>query len=192
MYIGFVAEKGRVYSQIHKYSYRKMLKIQVEHWNRMIVRMKESKWSDEDENAIRDFINFLINEEKIGKFYNVESAKKTDYKKRVDSMYKINIHEKQEKIIINFMECLVKELIELLKPRFMVGKNQIHITIRALHNLPKYFLYGSKTFVHLNETVADFHDIIMDAIHNMDESTKLRYLNKYYEMMDMSDHLDQK
>ena len=79
-------------------------------------------------------------------------------------------------IIINFMNDLVTELADLLKHKLFVDKKRVHLIIRTLHNLPRYFLDNSKTFIHdLKDMAIDFRSAIDYSFGNMNQEMKARY-----------------
>ncbi|MDN4066266.1 hypothetical protein QYF50_00055 [Paenibacillus vini] len=185
LYVGFIAEKGRVFNQIRKHSYRKLLKKHVDLWQRVILRMMDSAYTEEDEQLIYDFIDFCQTHKEIGKFYCPPSKSLAEIKQRIHLGMSQSDNNKEDMIILSFMNELVLELIALLKPKIMINRDKVHLTIRALHNLPKFFLLGSETFIYqISNVGVNFQDTIVYSIGNMDESMKKKYVKIYNELIE--------
>ncbi|WP_110931550.1 hypothetical protein [Paenibacillus bouchesdurhonensis] len=185
LYVGFVAEKGRVFSRIGKYSYRRILRKHAFFWQSVIWRMIDGAYTEEDEQLIDDFIDLCQTQKEIGKFYCPQSKSFAEIKQRIQLGMRQADNNKEDIIILSFMNELVLELIALLKPKIMINRDKVHLTIRALHNLPKYFLHGSETFIYqISNAGANFQDTIAYSISNMDESMKKRYIQIYNELIE--------
>jgi hypothetical protein len=60
LYVGLVAEKGRVFSELWKYNYRKTLKLHVGLWQRILNRMTDNDYTKEDEQLLMDFNGLYV------------------------------------------------------------------------------------------------------------------------------------
>lgn len=176
LYRGFVCEKGRVYSQLWKYSYRSILELQVDLWKKILSRMADNTYTDEDSDLLKYFIKLCRDKKEIGEFYNIQADFLSEIEKSIDSSMKKVGNCNEGIIIINFMNDLVTELADLLKHKLFVDRKRIHLIIRTLHNLPRYFLDNSKTFIHdLKDMAIDFRSAIDYSFGNMDQEMKARY-----------------
>ncbi|MFD0589135.1 hypothetical protein ACFQZE_14125 [Paenibacillus sp. GCM10027627] len=177
LYIGFVAEKGRAYSEIWKFNYRKTLKIHVAMWQRILMRMSDTAYTKDDEQLLRDFSELCKKRKNIGKWYDTRFDSFLEIEQQINTYIK-NVHNTKEGIvIISLMNDLVLELTQLLKPKLLVDRNKIHLTIRALHNLPRFFLQNPQTYVYELKSVAlNFHDVIEYSFGNMNHEMKDRYV----------------
>lgn len=177
LYMGLVTEKGRVYSELWKYNYRKALKIQVALWQRILRRMMDNKYTEEDVQLLKDFIELCKNRKEIGEYYRPQINSFSEIEQLINSGIEQSHNSKEDIVILNFMNDLVLELVELLKPKIFVNRNQVHLVIRALHNLPKYFLQNPQTDIYgLKNVATDFQNVIEYSFGNMDQSMKNRYI----------------
>ena len=176
LYRGFVCEKGRVYSRLWKYSYRSILELQVDLWKKVLSRMADNTYTKEDSDLLKHFIKLCEDKKEIGEFYNIHADFLSEIEKSIDSSIGKVSNCNEEIIIINFMNDLVTELADLLKHKLFVDKKGVHLIIRTLHNLPRYFLDNSKTFIHdLKDMAIDFRSAIDYSFGNMNQEMKARY-----------------
>lgn len=176
LYRGFVCEKGRVYSRLWKYSYRSILELQVDLWKKILSRMADNTYTKEDSDLLKYFIKLCGDKKEIGEFYNIHADFLSEIEKSIDSSIGKVSNCNEEIIIINFMNDLVTELADLLKHKLFVDKKRVHLIIRTLHNLPRYFLDNSKTFIHdLKDMAIDFRSAIDYSFGNMNQEMKARY-----------------
>ncbi len=177
LYIGLVAEKGRVFGQLWRSSYRKTLRIHIALWQKIIKRMIVSDYREEDEQLVMEFIELCKKRNEIGKYYKTLIDSFSELEQKVLICAEKVPHSQEEKVIINFMNDLVIELTELLKPRMLGNRNKIYLTIRALHNLPRIFLSNSQAHIYgLNNVASTFHDVIEFSFSNMDQEMQNRFI----------------
>lgn len=87
LYVGFVAEKGRVFSQIRSYSYRKAIR---EHfWQRMIWRMMDCSYTEEDEQLMDDFIGLCQTQKSFENIYSAikKNGKQAKYSSQYETIW---------------------------------------------------------------------------------------------------------
>ncbi|MBP1903782.1 hypothetical protein J2Z32_000394 [Paenibacillus turicensis] len=176
LYIGLVAEKGRVFNEIWKYNYRKTLKLHVSMWQKILMRMCDTAYNNEDEQLLREFFELCKKRKDIGKYYNtlIESFSEIEQIITTCTENVDNTHE--ETVIISLMNDLFLELTELLKPKLIVDRKKIHLVIRVLHNLPRFFLQNPQTYIYgLKNVASSFYDVIEYSFGNMDQDMKDRY-----------------
>lgn len=177
LYIGLVAEKGRVFSEMWKFNYRKTLKIHVAIWQRILMRMSDTAYTKEDEQLLRDFIELCKNRKDIGRCYNTLIESFSEIEQKINTRIENVQNTKEDTVIINLMNELILELTELLKPKLIVDRKKIHLTIRVLHNLPRFFLQNPQTYIYrLKNVASNFHDVIEYSFGNMNQEMKNRYI----------------
>lgn len=141
--------------------------------------MIDNTYTEEDADLLKYFIELCRDKREIGKYYNVKTdflCEISEIEKSIDSGMNGVDNCNEGMIIINFMNDLVTELAVLLKHKLFVDKKRIHLIIRTLHNLPRYFLDNSKTFIHdLKGMSIDFCSAIEYSFGNMDQEMKARY-----------------
>ncbi|TYQ13257.1 UNVERIFIED_CONTAM: hypothetical protein Cloal_4323 [Acetivibrio alkalicellulosi] len=150
--------------------------MQVDLWKKILSRMEDNKYTEKDSDLIKYFIKLCKDKKEIGCFYNIHDDFLFKFEKSIGTNIDISSNCVEGSIIINFMNDLVTELADLLKHKLFVDRKRIHLIIRTLHNLPRYFLDNPKTLVHdLKHMGIDFRSAIDYSFGNMDQEMKVRY-----------------
>lgn len=176
LYSGFSYEKCKINTQLWRYSYKKTLKKQIDLWQKILSRMEINPFTDDDKAVLNYFDQLCGKNIKIARNYSIQ----------INLLHKINnktfydiqteINSKKDIIIINLMKELMKELMELVNHKIFINSNRAYLVIKSLYNLPKYFIYNSKTFEDTStKTELDFYKVINDSFSNMDSKMKKRY-----------------
>ncbi len=161
LYVGFCFEKGRVYTNLWKPKYKRLLRKQVKIWHTIN--------------------NCIINND-YQSFFFLEDLKILGVKKKLPiyEMYLDKIINKNEfnnnyhltydqKLILFFIDELLRDIEDLLKFYFCRNKQEIYHILRALHNLPRALLQN-KEFIPITSNEA-----IELAISNLGDEQKIKY-----------------
>ncbi|MDP4177406.1 MAG: hypothetical protein Q8900_03590 [Bacillota bacterium] len=176
LYSGFSYEKCRINTQLRKNSYKKTLKIQIDLWQKILGRMEINPFTDGDKDVLNYFDELCREDIKIARNYSVQ----------INLLHKINnntfydmqteINSKKDIIIISLMKELMKELMKLVNHKLFINSNKAYLLIKSLYNLPKYFIYNSKTFEDASTKMElDFHKVINDSFDSMNSKMKKKY-----------------
>jgi len=185
LYVGLVAEKGRAFSELKKFNYRKSLRLHVALWKRILIRMQEIEYTDEDEQLFKHIIEFCKSRKEIGKYYLPKINLISENEQQIKSEIEKTSNNEEDLVILNFMNDLMSELVELLKPKIFINRKAVYFTIRALHNLPRFFLNNPCTYIfELQNVFASFQEVIEYSFGNMDLEMKNRYL-KYKKLINI-------
>lgn len=177
LYIGLVAEKGRVFHGIWKLNYRKTLRMHVAILQRIVIRMSDSRYTNEDEQLLREFIELCEKRKDLGEYYTtlIESFSKIE--SHIPHLTENVDHTQEDTVIINLINDLLLELTELLKPKLIINRKKVHLVIRVLHNLPRFFLKNPQTYIYgLKNVALKFHEAIEYSFGNMNQGMKNRYI----------------
>jgi len=135
---------------------------------------------EEEHRLFQDFIRLCGSNGEIGKHYPLQPDSLALIERLSSAHSGSGIEQaastRESMVILELMDELVAELRKLLKARLFVKWYQIHVVLRALHNLPRYFLHPTATGLFgIKNASVDFRHAIDYAMDNMDQSMRSRY-----------------
>ena len=186
LYLGFVSERNRILADNYFFSLKKVLNIEFELWHSVISLMNYKELKEKDKIFFKYFVEIckknqrIYDNHKIG-CEQIQRMQKSDYSELTLSYD----NDKEDKIIINIMNDLVNQLLDVLNENYLIiNKRKIYNILRAVHNLPRYFLkkitQQSPEIEAFEYSGIDFKDAIDYSFLNMDDSMKMKYL-KYFQ-----------
>ena len=131
LFIGIVAEKGRCYSSLKKFGYRKLIRKHIGILNKLQLCLRSSDL-DASSDIVKKFMDLCKNEPNIGRFYKFtrEDYIFTD----VGTSY-----DKIDVLINGLFQDLIQEL-----DKEHIDNEMVHMLLCALHNLPRVYLGKDK------------------------------------------------
>lgn len=169
LYIGFVAEKGRIGGK-WKIGYKREL-----HTHLLVLSRLIDALSDKTVNMnclIKDFLRISGKYKCIRKSYPFSEEMLSRIKKE-DIIWEEDSNDYNEIVIL--MQALITDALCEINRSF-TNKKKVNYIIRSLHNLPKVYLgKGKETLCKLNQNNISIEDAMQYSYQNMDKLNKEKH-----------------
>lgn len=177
LYIGLVAEKGRCKSKgIWKYGYKRNLYIHMTMLCKICECIQEETVSDKDSIILREFLKFWKTESDIRRFYPIKPQALEELMLKEFEIFEAFDKKKYNGSISRLMSAMIKDVLELLDKGIFVNKSKISMLLKALHNLPRYYLGRNiHTLCELSQPSIEYEEAIEYSLQNMDEEARQKY-----------------
>lgn len=175
LYIGFNYEKGICKSKgVWKFGYKESLKKHLVFLRGIVIRINIDEVTEEDNNILINLRKLCESNKGLKRIYFSTPNLESKLNSRL-VINKINNNHYYEKVINKLMLEMIEELLTALNDK-PINKKKVHMLLRALHNLPRfYFNIKNKTFYNLQGLAISYVDAVKYSFDNMDDVFKEKH-----------------